>query len=257
MLNALKISLWLPIATAIALPIAVNAAPLLDYGDALVSYGSPSHVIDNTLVYLGGVAPDAELSPLWAFDSRGDNDSGTDDEEGVTFKGSWYDIAGTESCGPDPFDPLLYRSGCWGKVDVAVTILDLAVGSIFLDGWLDYSHNGVFGDSEGDIVWGPLPGTHWSEHIISSVLDPTVLGVGTHVLPYTFMNGEGPDGPFYARFRVSYGQGPNVPDDARDNGEVEDYGGSLRHGQTPTPATGWLIVAGLLALGRRRLLRQV
>lgn len=235
-----------------------------DLGDAPDIYGTtydPTVVgsngarhADGTNLYLGGSpttggAPDYETNTIPAIPPAGfatwdDLNGAVDEEKGVTFRGSFTQQFGTTMCNSNP---LFYQSGCWGKVEVAVTVNRSAYsGSVFLDGWLDWAHDGTF-DQTG------------LEHILTDSWDPTALGAwgsDTQTFTYWFLDGEGPTGPFYARFRVS--EAANTPTGARGFGEVEDYGG-LGHAQgvpeidaTSSTSALALLLGSLALLGERR-----
>ena len=90
-----------------------------DFGDAPESYGLASHYIILTTRYLG-TQPDAEGTPQYSQEADGDDRSGNDDEDGVTFPDM---IQGT-------------------KVTVRIDI----VGSGRLNGWMDWNGDGDFDD---------------------------------------------------------------------------------------------------------------
>jgi hypothetical protein len=236
---------------AAAMACAASAEPLADYGDALGGYNTAgTYHVDPRLAYLafaGGDAPTLETAPkpppppLPGFDEA---------DNGVIFKGSSYDQGGISQCSPNPFT---YVAACWGHVTVGIFALNhlrFTGGPLYLDAWLDYGHNGVFGDESGTIQSAVNAGTAWTEHIISAIIDPSAFTSDYQSFDYSFMNGEGPNGPYWARFRLSYGEGANAATGAKDFGEVEDYG-SLQHaggGQIPVPPTIWLVLTGLLGL---------
>ncbi len=91
-----------------------------DFGDAPVSYGSADHHIDGTARYLGS-KPDAELAQQYSAEADGDDLTGSDDEDGVTFPDM---IQGT-----------------------TVTIRVIIVGSARLNAWIDWNSDGDFADS--------------------------------------------------------------------------------------------------------------
>ena len=90
-----------------------------DFGDAPESYGLASHYIILTTRYLG-TQPDAEATPQYSQEADGDDRSGNDDEDGVTFPDM---IQGT-------------------RVTVRIDI----VGSGRLNGWMDWNGDGDFDD---------------------------------------------------------------------------------------------------------------
>ncbi len=90
-----------------------------DFGDAPESYGLASHYIILNTRYLG-TQPDAEATPQYSQEADGDDRSGNDDEDGVTFPDM---IQGT-------------------RVTVRIDI----VGSGRLNGWMDWNGDGDFDD---------------------------------------------------------------------------------------------------------------
>ena len=162
---------------------------------------------------------------------------------GVRFLGSFLDQAGTQ------FVTDIYRAGLYGKVEVDVNVSDYqsvrydSTHKLYLDGWLDFGHNGVFGDQSGTYA-----GLAWNEHIVSKVLDPSTWGSNGKTLAYTFVNGPGPNGPFYARFRLNYDEGVNTPIGVYNTGSIQDFGGDIKEVQeTPEPSSILLIFAGLFS----------
>ena len=96
-----------------------------DFGDAPESYGSADHHIDGTARYLGS-KPDAESSQQYSAEADGDDLTGSDDEDGVTFPDM---IQGT-------------------RVTVRINI----VGSGRLNGWMDWNGDGDFDDSNEKVA---------------------------------------------------------------------------------------------------------
>lgn len=242
--------------------------PLMDFGDAPNSYGTKLDMdgarhADGSNIYLGSAAPDYEPDgqPALVYGDLADKDDNTPDplvfppeEDGVQYVGSFRDSAGTIAYG----EPGTYYGGYWGKVIVTLHATNHATltSNLFLDGWLDFGHDGQFGNESGTTYQGAQPGTAWSELIVSAEIDPTLWSTDEQEFTYTFMNGEGPNGPFYSRFRVNYGEGINNPTGPKLTGEVEDVGG-LGHGQeTPEPATSLLMLGALMALVSARWLRR-
>ena len=210
---------------------ATPQAGFWDFGDAPDSYGTTlanngARHADGTHEWLGTQPTDYETDgqPAIAYGDSAINDDSTgttqDDEDGVTFLGSFLDQAGTMG----PSTPSnVYFAGQWGKVAITISVADQSrydiTHQLYLDGWFDWGHDGHF-DEDGTIGLG-------SEHVISAIIDPSTWGAGvfTKTLDFTFLNGDGPTGPFYARFRLNYDEGVNAATGAKNTGEVEDYGG--------------------------------
>lgn len=236
----------------------------MDYGDAPDKYGTTfgsdgARHADGSKVYLGKTAPDYEADGKPALNygdlASFDDTDNSNDEDGVQYIGSFYDKDGTQSYGV----PGTYYGGYWGKVIVTIhldrTLLLNPNNFVYLDGWLDFGHNGAFGDQTGS--FGGPNGTPWSELIVSDKIAFSEFQSDEQSFTYTFMNGQGPEGPFYSRFRVNYNEGANSPKGLMNTGEVEDVGG-LGHGQVPLPepSSNWLLFGALMALVSSKLLRR-
>lgn len=244
------------------------AADTYDFGDNPDSYRTTlaadgARHLNATQEWLGPgigapgyVATDYEIDgqPALGYGTAalGDDQNGADDENGVQFLGS-FDSNGD-------FVSSIYMAGLTGQVRVSVSVADHtsaryvgAGNQLYLDAWLDWAHDGDFDDT------GVLNGQAWTEHVIAQVLDPSTWSADTLDLTLSFFNGNGPTGPFYGRFRLSYGEGSNDWFGLMTYGEVEDYGGctagGLCHGQegVDAPSAAWLLVIGgwLLAVRRR------
>jgi uncharacterized repeat protein (TIGR01451 family) len=105
-----------------------------DYGDAPATYdsGTPaSHQVPAApTAYLGTLPPDKELAPSTPLDGSGDNSTGTNDEDGVTF------VGGTT-----------LNTGATASVSVATN------GTGTLYAWIDFNGNGIFESSERITNW--------------------------------------------------------------------------------------------------------
>ncbi|MBV9494841.1 MAG: hypothetical protein JOZ54_11395 [Acidobacteria bacterium] len=156
-----------------------------DFGDAPASYGNPSHTVDPLHPLYLGSCVDTEATGQPNSTATGDDDNaGTyrigscvDDENGVTF------VNALATCNTGLIDVVTSASGR-------------------LDAWIDFNHDGDFGD----------PG---EQIFTNSSIAPS--GGHSFNVPCTALTGV-----TYARFRFSSagGLGPtgNAPD-----GEVEDY----------------------------------
>ncbi|HHL18892.1 MAG TPA: hypothetical protein ENJ33_04085, partial [Thiothrix sp.] len=163
-----------------------------DYGDAPISYGLSPHLIpiDNIpRIYLGAIAPDAEVIeeanyPYTTVDATGDNNSQTNDEDGVSN-----------------FQDKTLVSGQIYSINVTTH----GAGG-YLHAWIDWNGNGVF---ENDTI----------EHIAATNIINTASGI-THLnilVPPSAVSGE-----TYARFRYSTTENL-TPTALANDGEVEDY----------------------------------
>ncbi|MGB7247802.1 MAG: GEVED domain-containing protein [Phormidesmis sp.] len=169
-----------------------------DHGDAPTSgtapdgsetnnYGDASHAIPTSPnLYLGSVAPDAELSGQGNTAADGDDTDGTDDEDGVTLPSL---TAGQN----------------------ATVIADVTGAGGYLQGWIDWDGDGSFDTGEQvatDIQDNETGDTDSTAGVIS--FDVSVPA-GAIITADTF-----------ARFRWSTTQGLDTTTAASD-GEVEDY----------------------------------
>ncbi|MFZ0473145.1 MAG: gliding motility-associated C-terminal domain-containing protein [Bacteroidales bacterium] len=98
-----------------------SQAATYDFGDAPEIYGSASHYIILNTRYLGS-PPDAEADQQYSQEADGDDRTGSDDEDGVTFPDM---IQGT-------------------RVTVPIKI----TGSGYLNIWIDWNGDGDFADAD-------------------------------------------------------------------------------------------------------------
>jgi len=244
--------------------IAYSSSPIpgyWDFGDNPDSYrttlaNNGARHQDGTKEWLGERAPDYESDGQPSTVSNLDDSTGPvpDDEDGITFLGTYLDPAGTQL-----YDPNTYWGGLYGKVNILASVSQWNSGRysssklLYIDAWIDWTHDGDYDDS-GIIPIGPYAGQNWSEHIISFTTNPSTWGQNSMLFSLTFLNGWGPPGPMYARFRLSYNEGVNLSFGLKTYGEVEDYGG-LKHPQRPVPepVTLLLLTTGLVgfAISRR------
>lgn len=185
--------------------VTIAAAPLVDRGDAPVSYGDPQHIIADAVVagtYLGTVAPDAD-TPQHSADATGDDADGglPNDEDGVVM-------------------PVLYP-GTTQEITVTVSEIIGALGPLaYLQAWIDFDGDGSF-DQPVDMIVGDLQDGGAAD-ADGTVNGQIVLQVGVPATATT--------GPTFARFRWSTTSG--VVQVALD-GEVEDYQVTISSGTPP------------------------
>jgi len=245
------------------------ASGYYDFGDNPDSYqttlaNNGARHEDGTFEWLGIITPDYEDDGQPSVWSDQDDLTGPvpDDEDGVTFLGTYLDQAGTQL-----YDPNMYWGGLYGKVDILASVSQWDSGRynqddlLYVDAWIDWTHDGDYADS-GIMPTGQYAGQNWSEHIISFTTDPSTWGQNSMLFPETFLNGWGPPGPMYARFRLSYDEGVNPSAGFKAWGEVEDYGGDvLKHAQAPIPEPATILLlsaglAGLVAKSRKRFMAK-
>ncbi|MEO0982783.1 MAG: GEVED domain-containing protein [Pseudomonadota bacterium] len=154
-----------------------------DFGDALVSYGAPSHIISNGF-QIGAVAPDGETGPQPTASATGDDANGTDDEDASVFSG----LVQTQSS--------------------TLNIPVVGTGG-FLQAWIDWNGDGDFNDTVGGVP----------EQVASNLTTPGASGVIAFSVtpPSASVTTE-----TIARLRWSSTPGLNATAAAGD-GEVEDH----------------------------------
>jgi len=163
----------------------VITGPQLDFGDAPLPYpttgaAAASHETP-TLVWLGG-APDAEPGGQPHPSALGDDNDGTDDEDGVVF--------------PAPLIP-----GQASVVQVTVVIAIPFINGAFVQGWVDFDQSGSWEAAE-------------------MVLDSLYLPTGSFPIGFA-VPADATPGDTFARFRISLASGL-PPTGAGPAGEVED-----------------------------------
>ncbi|EAQ02240.1 hypothetical protein OB2597_19196 [Pseudooceanicola batsensis HTCC2597] len=160
----------------------------LDFGDAPISYLTPSHGLAlDPAVYLGTAAPDSELIAQSDSTATADDLVGLDDEDAVDF-------------------PVLTQ-GAISTVNVEVT------GDGYLQAWIDFNGDGLFEETFGERIAGDRrdDGTN----------DDNVAGDGVIQVDVSVPS-DATTSTTFARFRYSSEAGLNVGSFAVD-GEVEDY----------------------------------
>lgn len=169
----------------------------VDYGDAPVSFGSPSHGVPATpILYLGAVGdqPDGESATQNTAGAIGDNANGTDDENAIASFNALSDI----------------DDGSTYVVDVTYNNT-AANGSAVLYGWIDFNRDGDFDDA----------GESASVAATNGVADSTAQ------LSWTVPSGtELVAGVTYARVRLTSDSNVTTSTPATiaaADGEVEDY----------------------------------
>lgn len=168
--------------------IAVFQGTGVDFGDAPVSYLTPSHGVSSSpTAYLGTVPPDSEVLAQSDATATADDALDIDDEDGVSF-------------------PVLTQ-GVAAIVDVVVT------GPGFLQGWIDFNGDGLFSETGPERIATDLrdDGTGFDE-----VASDGVIQVNVSVPP------EATTATTFARFRYGSEAGLSTSSFAVD-GEVEDH----------------------------------
>lgn len=233
------------------------AVGMADYGDNPDSYktlsasNGPQHLIGD-FEWLGHNSPDYEMDGQPTPFSNGDDLNGIDDEDGITFVGTVDPVTGAI------IDPTRYWGGLYGQVDILAMVQQWngtswdgtsysANRPLYIDGWIDWNHDGDYDDS-GIMPAGPNAGAAWSEHVVSFSTDPSTWGQNSMLFSPIFLNGWGPTGAIYSRWRLNYNEGVNEYFGMKMSGEVEDYGPLPDKDQAPVPepSTMLLLCFGLI-----------
>ena len=169
-----------PVLAALGITIGGGEATVLgvsdtcdDFGDCPISgtapdgtstnaYGTPSHALSDDL-YLGLVPADGDAQHRDSADAQGDDTTGADDEDGVSF-------------------PALAKGD---DVVLNVTVAEPSTATGYLMAWVDWDGNGVF--DAGEVIADDLQDTD---------------GDGTIAVPLTVPAGN-PLSTTFARFRYS------------------------------------------------------
>ena len=143
-----------------------------DYGDAPISYGEAKHQIDliknasglyTKYIVLGSLV-DQESSYHPSANANGDDNDGSNDEDGVLF-------------------PEL-KAGNEVTIPVSVTAYDTSYG--LLNAWFDWNGDGDFLDSGEKVTSSPLP----------------IFSTGTYELTFTIPEDAVTDRVTFSRFRI-------------------------------------------------------
>lgn len=176
-----------------------TAAIQTDLSDAPSTYGNASHKITSG-ISLGTGDPDADnISASLGSGADVDDNTGTDDENGVTL-------------------PALTNGQ---SATITVAINQLAAGSGYLQGWIDFNGDGDFADTGEQIATN----LQYSSGISGTISIPVTI-------PSTAMT----SAPTYARFRWSTTKDLTATAAAND-GEVEDYALTIQAASSSVPAT--------------------
>ena len=168
-----------------------DVSTLMDYSDAPASYGVPTHKLTGNLK-LGSNAPDGESAQPTPLDGTGDDVTGSDDEDGVTF-------------------PTL-------KQGQAATISATVSGTGgYLQAWIDWNNDGDFADA------GEQVATNLQDNGTGDTDSTTGKLAFSVTVPATV------PAQTYARFRWSTTSGLSSTAAATD-GEVEDYALTIQAG---------------------------
>ncbi|MEL7038625.1 MAG: GEVED domain-containing protein, partial [Cyanobacteria bacterium J06592_8] len=182
------------------------AGLIKDFGDAPVSYGDASHIV-NANLNLGTAVTDVEAASQPTSNADGD------------------DLNGTTPDDEDAFAAPLTLSASDSTYTLTVPLENTTGNTATLVGWIDFDGDGAFQDDEA---------------VSTTVADSATEGI----LTWNNIGGiGGPDivpGTSYARFRLSTDTNltPATPDGLVSDGEVEDFlvtieGTNLDFGDSP------------------------
>ncbi|MCX7422329.1 MAG: calcium-binding protein [Planctomycetia bacterium] len=201
------------LSTSASEPILVRA--LRDYGDAPFQSGLADDGARHRPASTGpilGTSRDTEYDALYD-DQDGDDSTGIDDEDGVTF-----------------LSPVLNRAP---NMPLTSSVIVHASAAGFLDAFIDFNHNGRFDDSERiNPPTGLTTQTNFSIPVVAgdnviSFQIPTLDAASAAAL-FGFDDGLSRTYPTYARFRISSIGNLTATGEAAD-GEVEDYPIDIRY----------------------------
>ena len=158
-----------------------------DYGDAPISYGRAGHSVGGSIALGYGIPPDNDAADYSSGDALGDNNNGSQDEDGVQLNGS----------------ALTGQTLSTGQNNLSVTTF----GTGYLSAWIDLNGDGDFNDAGEKVV---------------NDLSITNTGVLTSSVPITIPN-TASGGNSFIRFRFSASPGAAATGLLTAKGEVEDY----------------------------------
>ncbi|PZD70357.1 hypothetical protein C1752_13892 [Acaryochloris thomasi RCC1774] len=189
----------------------------IDFGDAPDTYGDASHEV--TALYLGSVAPDGEADTQPGPGADGDDNNGTDDEDGVTS-----------------FPALDETTTAYS---LTATINNGSSNPANVFAWIDFDRDGQFDEDERATVDSDTIALDGSGQVPSNTN-------GTVKLKWSSIGSNGldiQDGASYVRVRVTQddldvntNETTNQDDasvGAASDGEVEDYAVAIAAASTP------------------------
>jgi hypothetical protein len=191
----------------------------LDYGDAPLPYPEASDSLGGSS--LGVNTPDAESGTQRDAHALGDDNSGTDDEDGYGFDGAFLPKGGA---GMVVFQPTF--------------VLD-PLGSVTYGLWIDYNGDGDWNDPD-DTVWTQTVTNSSNKPEVIQSWSSSPLAIFAYVcfkIPQTAKTGK-----TFARFRICRGSSVS-PGGAGGPGEVEDMEVEIRDNGTSVPNGGMLFGA--------------
>lgn len=170
----------------------ISDIQVIDFSDAPSSYGTPSHAGTTATTLRLGTARDGESGPIPTTDALGDDNNGSDDEDGVTLA------------------TLNASDSSYSIQASSLSVANNTSGPATLHAWVDFDGNGTF-----------EPDEYASQAVQSGNSSPdgalTWSGAG--------VSGMSGGTTTYARFRLTTDGdiNANMPGGFASDGEVEDY----------------------------------
>ncbi len=185
----------------------ISDIQVIDFSDAPSSYGTPSHAGTTTTTLRLGTARDGDSGPIPSANALGDDNNGSDDEDGVTLA------------------TLNASATSYTLQASSLSVTNSTGGPATLHAWVDFDGNGTF-----------EPDEYTSQTVQSGSSSPdgalTWSGAGVSDLSGGTTT--------YARFRLTTDSdiNANTPGGFASDGEVEDYALAINTPSIPPPVTG-------------------
>ncbi|BDM78598.1 DUF4347 domain-containing protein [Acaryochloris marina] len=170
----------------------ISDIQVIDFSDAPSTYGVPSHAGTAVTTLRLGTARDGDSGPIPSADALGDDNNGSDDEDGVTLA------------------PLNASDTSYSIQASSLSVTNSTGGPATLHAWVDFDGNGTFDSDE-----------YTSQPVQNGISSPdgalTWSGAG--------VSGMSGGTTTYARFRITTDGGinANTPGGFARDGEVEDH----------------------------------
>lgn len=170
----------------------ISDIQVIDFSDAPSTYGVPSHAGTAVTTLRLGTARDGDSGPIPSADALGDDNNGSDDEDGVTLA------------------PLNASDTSYSIQASSLSVTNSTGGPATLHAWVDFDGNGTF-DSD--------------EYTSQTVQNGNSSPDGALTWSGTGVSGMSGGTTTYARFRITTDGGinSNTPGGFARDGEVEDH----------------------------------
>lgn len=180
-----------------------------DYGDAPVSYDEAFAFVSDTISL--GLTTDDEKGQLYSSDANGDDNNGSNDDDGVDFLDGNAGVVGEQN-----------------QISITVVNTQSNNDGVYVSGWIDFNADGDFLDAGEQII---------VDEAVSTSSTPQ-KAIYTYSVP-----ADAVAGTTFARFRVSDYQNASptgIAPGAEPLGEVEDYMVTLKAITGSISDTIWL-----------------